>query len=972
MTLHPAFSLITALCLSMTIVTGLAADNLIENGGFELPVVPDGSLETYFAPASFPGWNVEFGGLDITDTSFFSSAEGKQSVDLNALDSGGVYQDVVTMPGESYRLRFKFGANTVRIGNPETMPLVKVMEVLWGTNSLATLSLDVTGLSPTDAGWQEYSYIVTGSGSDRVTFRSLSGGHAGPAVDEVSLASLIHTVTNLADSGPGTLRQAIADALPGDVIDFGVTGTITLTSGELVVTNDLSLIGPGATNLTVSGNNSHSVFVISSGIVELSGMTIANGMTAGTGAGINNSGTLTLSSCVVCSNSSTWKYHGGGGIANSGSMTIRSCRISDNYAEGSGGGVLGLYGSLFIHDSTINNNCSPNGGGIRGGWGSTEIVNTTISGNSAGWGGGVISGENTILRHCTITQNAAWWSYGGGIVVDGTAEISGSIVANNFALQFATVPDCAGILNSKDYNLIGDTNGCTITNLTAHNIYGQDPLLGSLADNGGLTPTHALLLGSPAIDRGTSGGITTDQRGMPRTFNFPAYLDIADGTDIGAYELQERAQTGPLFTVNSIGDTDDGVPGIAHCSLREAIAAANVTPGTNTITFAGAVRDIMEGVAGTIVLTNGELVITNDLNIIGPGATNLIVAGNRASRVLHITRGSVQLSGLTIADGWVPAEGEWSVGGGILNEGNLMISDCWIRDCEGGYGGGGVANRQTLTMTRCTLSSNNGAAGAGGGINNLGWLAATNCTISRNVANSGAGGIYVGDAAIAILQSCTVSSNSTHFLTSPGGILAIGGAVSLQGTIVARNFGAGPTDVETRSGGLFSSGDFNLIGNTNGMTTTGVTTHNIYGQDPLLGPLAYNGGPTPTHALRFDSPAIDAGRSSGLTMDQRGLPRVIDDPGAPNAEGGDGSDIGAFEADPLLRFTSIKKSGGNVELTFSSMFDRYYRLEWASDLAGPWNVLTNGVPGTGSYLQALDAGGATEPKRFYRGVLLSD
>jgi hypothetical protein len=95
-----------------------------------------------------------------------------------------------------------------------------------------------------------------------------------------------------------------------------------------------------------------------------------------------------------------------------------------------------------------------------------------------------------------------------------------------------------GVIYSEDYNLIQNTNACLITGPSTHNIYGKDPLLGPLADNGGPTPTHALLPGSPAIDQGSSGGLTTDQRGQPRIFNFPTYFDADDGSDIGAYELQ--------------------------------------------------------------------------------------------------------------------------------------------------------------------------------------------------------------------------------------------------------------------------------------------------------------------------------------------------------------------------------------------------------------------------------------------------
>jgi hypothetical protein len=295
------------------------------------------------------------------------------------------------------------------------------------------------------------------------------------------------TVTNLNDSGPGSLRQAIIDASPGDTINFSVTGTITLTSGELVINKTLTISGPGASQLTISGNNASRVFNISSVTATISGLTITNGATTGSGGGIRNYGNTTLTNCTVNGNTSDSK---GGGIRNNGDMTLTNCTVSGNTAKG----------------------------------------------KSFGYGGGIynfILGTLT-LTNCTVSGNTTDHGRGGGIYnAHGDTDFKNTIIANNTATPD---PDCFGPFDSYGYNLIESTGGgCTITEVDnpGTDIIGPDPNLGPLQDNGGPTETHALLPGSPAIDAGSCtdiGGspVTEDQRGVGRPQGATC--------DIGAYE----------------------------------------------------------------------------------------------------------------------------------------------------------------------------------------------------------------------------------------------------------------------------------------------------------------------------------------------------------------------------------------------------------------------------------------------------
>ncbi|MCX6927514.1 MAG: CSLREA domain-containing protein, partial [Verrucomicrobia bacterium] len=782
---------------------------------------------------------------------------------------------------------------------------------------------------------------------------------------------------------------------------------ITLTSGELVITNNLTISGPGATNLTVSGNNASRVFYFNNVTAAISGLTVSSGRISTTGgAGINNSGgSLIISNCIVTENvNDSFSGDYGGGIFNNGDLTVVNSTVSNNRGSSNGGGICNWYGSpsLKVIDTTIAGNSAGEGGGLWDGSVSTLITNTTISGNTGRaemWK----YGGTTWLFNSTVSPNTKM-DISIVVTAGSTLHIFNSILAGRLGVN-----PIGSTAISHDFNLIQNTNEAAITGVTTHNIYGKDPLLGPLADNGGPTKTHALLPGSPAIDHGSSGGLTTDQRGQPRIFNFPAYVDADDGSDIGAYELQERAQTGPVITVNSNDDVDDGVPGIAHCSLREAINAANANPGTNTINFATGVPSLMTGVTGTIVLTNGQLSLGgwggHDISITGPGAANLTISGNNTSRVFDKSYITSVISGLTIADGNTGGLGNGD-GAGVNNAGGTMVlSECVVSNCVSGsgggvrnvdnsegsagyltlvrctitqnasYQGGGVANYAHLFMSGCTLCSNVSYRYGGGLFN--GWSAwLTNCTISGNTLAGEAvagGGIYgdyshVNGGSDLLLVNCTVCSNGWSNSQSAGGIFSANplSPIRLQSTLIAGNSAIASPDCA----GPFASLDFNLIQNTNGCVITGTNTHDIYNQDPKLGPLADLGGPTLTHALRFDSPAIDAGSSGGLTTDQRGLPRPIDSPDIANAEGGDGSDIGAYEADPNLRITGFGKTGEDIWLSFNSMFGRTYRVESTDQLPPAWNVLTNNVPGTGGRFQILDGGAATLPQRFYRTVLL--
>jgi CSLREA domain-containing protein len=363
-------------------------------------------------------------------------------------------------------------------------------------------------------------------------------------------------------------------------------GDDTAAQGDLDVASDLSITGAGTGKTIIDGGGKDRVFdVLGSASATISRLTVQHGLTPGLepGGGIRlrNTAALTVSHVVVRENMSAR----GGGIANfsTGLLKIVSSTLSGNTANADagggvfnaentsldvsasriignealapgqdvGGGVENL-GDATITTSTIANNETPagGGGGLATVLGTLTMRRTTVSGNrSLYYGAGltILSGPVTIVNS-TISGNVQLAGYGAGVYVDGgpvtftsltiafnhllgdqpgggirgDVTMKDTIVAKNTA---ASHPDCDGTVTSLGHNLVGKPGGCA--GLVASDIRNKDARLGPLRRNGGPTATHALLVGSPAIDHG-KGCPAIDQRGVKRP--------QGPRCDIGAYE----------------------------------------------------------------------------------------------------------------------------------------------------------------------------------------------------------------------------------------------------------------------------------------------------------------------------------------------------------------------------------------------------------------------------------------------------
>ena len=477
------------------------------------------------------------------------------------------------------------------------------------------------------AGDNTFSYNATVGGGTTTGAKSIPASISdaqsrnGNATINLTVCTTITTVTNTNDSGAGSLRQAVIDACPGSTITFApgletseaertespdLAGFIDLTSGEIAINKNLIITGPGANLLTVrrstaGGTPDFRVFNIGAGsTVTISGLTISNGRLTGAtspnpfiaqGAGIFNSGNLTLLDSAISGNNIVVLGEGGG-IHNSGTLTVSGSTFNGNTignVQGSGGGIFNS--------------------------GTLTVTNSTFSGNSAEIGGGGIFSTGTMnLRNSTITANTTN-SLGGGIRVSGTVNITSSILAGNTS-TFAN-PDLTGSVTSQSYNIIGSNQGSNVlVGLPdANNSYVGGPPgapvvagLGPLQYNGGTTQTHALLVGSIAIDKGSNAlNLTTDQRGIgfPRAVDQPSITNATTGgPDIGAFEYGDTVP--PTVTSMDDGDADNSI-GINTMltftvTFSEDIDGATVTAGdfNNVGTAMVTIGTVTEGTPGVV------------------------------------------------------------------------------------------------------------------------------------------------------------------------------------------------------------------------------------------------------------------------------------------------------------------------------------------------------------------------------------
>ncbi|MEM7147250.1 MAG: right-handed parallel beta-helix repeat-containing protein [Verrucomicrobiota bacterium] len=770
---------------------------------------------------------------------------------------------------------------------------------------------------------------ATGDGGDgdSIGFTNGGNGGSGGGIYNDGTGALSLQLTSVDENKTGDGGSATQGGFGGDGgAVYNASGTVTLMDSG-ISNNYAGTCGPSTGT--------------PGGAASKKGGFRSEGGDGGNGGGIASFGGL-----VDLIRSALFGNRAGDG----GQGTDNGLPLDDGGDGGNGGAIYINDGQLMASNTTLSNNRAGNGG--------TPGTSSAADGGFGGFGGGIFASgvPDLDIDHATIACNHPGLrgipssfsdGEGGGIrlLSNGTLNLENSLFSGNTGGSGSADIDNAGsgTVNTTGANLVGDSTGFIISSGPTP-ILESDPHLSPLAHYGGPTPSHHLLAGSPAIDAAVATAKTTkyDQRGQ-------GFLrEIATAPDLGAVE------TGPVLLVNTLVDENGTGPDL---SLREAIDAAN-TPG-QVIRFDPAIFP------GIITLTNNQITANDQSFFID--ASNIVQPAGPTYGV--------------VVDGNSPGTSS----GRIFNfdsDNTIALHSLSLTNAHTTSGGGAIRSGARSRNTIINSALYNNIATQGAGIFSISSSAfyLINSTLTQNIATNG-GGAAIRANGTASVENSTIAGNTSD-AGSGAGIRSTGDGLTLKNTIVAQNTAAG-TDPDLS--GNFTTNGGNLIGDNTGVTSTfpaGTPNPNTdqvgtagSPLDPKLDPFAQNGGPTPTFALQYDSPALDNGEACTPPTDQRGhgfarhRPAVL---GSPHT-----IDIGAYESNPIILVdevadenattgpgdTSLREAIGLAPDILSDPFGTRILFDPAVFDGQPADIIHLGVGGASGQLtissQALEIDGAS-------------
>ena len=687
--------------------------------------------------------------------------------------------------------------------------------------------------------------IFAAPATDQLGRARISG--VGPDMGAVETDFFI--VTNTNNTGAGSLRNAVGSATTqghGTVVfsdtAFAAPGIITLSSGISVASTDpaglICIRGkintPG--QITIRGNGADRLFSATAGHLVFKYVTLKDGNAAARVSGSLNGGavlsttaaSLTFEDCIVRENLGS---EGGAIYSDQTPVFLTRSYFLRNDAVTTSGGALRLLANAPLHcDScSFEANTAQTNGGAFSAASVLNVENSTFSANKADGDGGAINlvgAASMTLLHGTVTENIADEDNAGGGDGGGIAANGGPVIVTNSIIA-QNIDRSGGAVDVKS----------SAAPIFDHSLIGLDARLDILRATTGVTRVHRPKGGSPAVGAASAAVSTLlDQRGELRTTE----------PDMGAYEWRK---------IPVINSSSTGVG-----SLRQAITDATGTNEPTVITFASFTDSPISISANT-----PQFSVSSSLWIRGrtDGRSSIGILSNTI-RTIDVTLDAGEE--FTLSDVRIENGGSTAEAGGCIR-------------CQGSG---------TLQLLRCLVR--NGTALRGGGLSaDGGTVVIENSTFADSDATTDGGGLHLKNATTTLLHS-TISDNTASGKAS--GVYQEGGTLTLTNCIIHGNeatstgsvdFAKNPAAVTLRAGANFIGDNTGVIvlfptGNPNG-------NGDFIGVDPRLGLLANNGGSHRTFALRYASPAINAGGTATLgSTDGRGLAR---DNGA--------ADSGAYE-----------------------------------------------------------------------------
>lgn len=683
-------------------------------------------------------------------------------------------------------------------------------------------------------------------------------------------------------------------------------GAMTLFGSTSVIGNSATASGGGIFNDVIGDLN------IENGRISYNDGAMGGG-------GIINLGALMIEDVTLAGNAT--EEGPGGAIWNqpTGTVTTRNVTMSRNESAGPGGAIRNL-GEVTLESNSIYQNNATSGGGISTATdatdATTEIANTILAGNTADkfpeFDGILRSNDYNLVQNLIedFSMVPPSPTFITGIenhnIYFKDAEL-GPLQNNGRGLPTHRLLDGSPAIDAGNTDLSTDQRGAMrlgIDDIGAFELVLNNALIvTSTADTEDIECTVedcTLRAAINAANLNTGDDIIEFSAGVTGTIDLQSALPflvtplVIDGP--GADLLTVRRDSSNLFRIFDVGiDATVAINGLTVQDGHGITGGGITNRGTLTVRDSTIVDNIADVQGGGILNTaNGTLFVIdshlyrNRADVLGGGISNLgsgdetgggnviirntvignsdLTSGNQAEN-----GGGVHNGGTMVIDSSDVVGNSAGSGGGITNDGEFILFDASVTDNTAVALGGGFNNRSSLHIVNSTLAANQVTDGVGGALYNDSSSEVTlvNSTLSGNQSEGSGGGIH--NRGTVSVDNSTIHANSTT--SSGGGIFTLTAASTTLGhTIVAGNMAPSGPDLF----GTIDSKDYNLIQDTSDATIDGDSLHNVTGQDPLLGPLQDNGGPTMTHALLVGSPAIGAGDPAfdSLLSDQRGMPRI--------------------------------------------------------------------------------------------------